>query len=77
MVACELVASRRYTIRQLPAAVQISASSRDEAIQVARRFAQVHAVDVWYQDVDSLRLLEAYRVERVLPPPQPREEAES
>jgi hypothetical protein len=55
---------RRYTIRQLPAPVQISASARDEAVRVARRFAQKHAVDIWYQEKDGLRLLEAYRVER-------------
>ena len=50
LVARESV-SGRYTIRQVPAAVQ-----------VARRFAQMHRVDIWYQDKSAVRLLEVYRV---------------
>jgi hypothetical protein len=70
-------AAGRYTIRQLPAAVQISSSSRDEAMQLARRFARMHTVDVWYHDEDSLRLLEAYRADRGLRPAEAHEERRS
>jgi hypothetical protein len=74
MVARESASSGRYTIRQMPAVIQISAASRDEAVQIARRFAQSHAVDIWYQENASLRLLEAYRVERGVRHLRPREE---
>jgi hypothetical protein len=52
----------RYTVRQLPATVQrLTASSRDEAVRIARGFAQKHAVDLWYTQDGTYRLLEAYR----------------
>jgi hypothetical protein len=53
----------RYTIRQLPATVQqLGASSRDEAIRLARGFAQRHGVDLWHSEDGTYRLLEAYRL---------------
>ena len=52
----------RFTVRQVPAVVQISASTRDDAMRVARAFALRHALDGWYGDDDGFRLLEAYRV---------------
>jgi hypothetical protein len=61
LVTCEATSRVRFTIRQLPAVVQLSASSRDEAVRLARAFAQRHAVDVWYSEKGALRLLEAYR----------------
>jgi hypothetical protein len=51
-----------FTVRQLPAIVQLSAKSRDEAMRIGRSFAQRHEVDVWYRGEDGLHLLEAYRV---------------
>jgi hypothetical protein len=52
----------RYTVRQLPAtAQQFGSSSREEAIRLARGFAQGHAVDLWYHEGGTFRLLEAYR----------------
>jgi hypothetical protein len=50
-----------FTIRQLPGDVQLSASSRDDAIRLARGFAMKNAVDLWYSDGETPRLLEAYR----------------
>jgi len=51
----------KYTVRQAPGDVQFHASVRDEAIRLARSFAVRAAVDVWYIDADTCRLLEAYR----------------
>ena len=52
----------RYTVRQLPATVQkLGASSRDEAIRLARGFAQSQGVDLWHSEHGTYRLLEAYR----------------
>jgi hypothetical protein len=52
----------RYTVRQLPATVQrLISSSRDEAVRIARGFAQKHAVDLWYSEDGTHRLLEVYR----------------
>jgi hypothetical protein len=50
-----------FTIRQWPGDVQLSASTRDAAIRLARGFALKNAVDVWYSEGETLRLLEAYR----------------
>lgn len=50
-----------FTIRQLPGDVQLSASSRDDALRLARGFAMQNAVDLWYSEGEALRLLEAYR----------------
>jgi hypothetical protein len=50
-----------YTVRQLPGLVAFSTAARDEAVRLARRFAQEHRVDVWYSEDGAYRLLEAYR----------------
>ena len=50
-----------YTLRQVPGIVQFSADVRDEAVRLARMFGQKHAVDVWYGEAGTYRLLEAYR----------------
>jgi hypothetical protein len=50
-----------YTVRQLPGLVGFSAAVRDEAVRLARSFAQEHRVDVWYSEDGTYRLLEAYR----------------
>jgi hypothetical protein len=50
-----------YTVRQLPGIVQFSAGVRDNAVRLARGFAQQYAVDVWYCEAGTYRLLEAYR----------------
>jgi hypothetical protein len=50
-----------YTVRQLPGIVQFSAAVRDEAVRLARRFAQQYHIDVWYREDGTYRLLEAYR----------------
>jgi hypothetical protein len=51
----------RYAVRQLPGHVQLISSSPDEAVRLVRGFARTHAVDVWYSEGGSTRLLEAYR----------------
>jgi hypothetical protein len=56
--------SDRYTVRQLPAAAQLKASSRDGGVQVARGFASKYAVNLWYTEDGGFRLLEAYRAAR-------------
>lgn len=61
MITRESHLSSRYTIRQLPHNGQLSALSRDDAVLLARQFAQMNAVNVWYSDDTTLRLLEAYR----------------
>jgi hypothetical protein len=66
----------RYTVRQHPGTVQFSASPRDEAVRLARSFAQKQAVDVWYADNGTHRLLEAYRP-RTAHQPQSRRAASS
>jgi hypothetical protein len=51
----------KYTVRQVPGVVQFHASARDEAMQLARGFAQRSAVDLWSSEDGIYRLLEAYR----------------
>jgi hypothetical protein len=50
-----------YNVGQFPVAVQFSLSSRDEALHLARGFAEKHGVDVWYSENGTGRLLEGYR----------------
>jgi hypothetical protein len=50
-----------YTVRQLPGLVGFSAAVREEAVRLARSFAQEHRVDIWYREDGTYRLLEAYR----------------
>lgn len=48
----------RYAVRQLPDSAQFSASTK-EAVQLARSSAEKQAVDIWYAEGESRRLLEA------------------
>jgi hypothetical protein len=50
-----------YTVRQFPGVVQFSAKVRDGAVRLARGFGQKYAVDVWYSEAGTYRLLEVYR----------------
>jgi hypothetical protein len=62
VVARESRSAVACTVRQHPGDIQFIASPRDEAVRLARTFAQAHAVDVWYaEDGTSHRLLEVYR----------------
>ena len=61
MITRETRPSTRYTVRQLPDNGQLTASSRDDAVLLARGFAQARGVNFWYCDDTTLRLLEAYR----------------
>jgi len=51
----------RYSIRQLPADARIRTSSQDQAVSLARMFAELHGVDVWGGEDHTFRLLEVYR----------------
>jgi hypothetical protein len=55
----------RFTLRQTPGAAQLHTASRDEAIRIARGFAQQAIVDVWYTNSGSHELLEAYRPDAI------------
>ena len=61
VVTQESRSATSYTIRRIPGDVQLSASSRDQAIRLARGFAMKFSVDVWYSEGGSVSLLEAYR----------------
>jgi hypothetical protein len=61
VVTLESKSAVRFIVRQVPGVVQFSASSRDEAVRIARGLAQKHSVDLWYSEHDTCRLLEAYR----------------
>ena len=50
-----------FGVLQMPTNVQFGASTRDEAIRLARSFARTHAVDLWYREKDAYELLEKYR----------------
>jgi hypothetical protein len=50
-----------YTVRQVPGLVQFSTAVRDEAVGLARNFAQRSGIDMWYCEAGMYRLLEAYR----------------
>jgi hypothetical protein len=61
LVTREAKSRVHYTVHQLPGMIQFSSAVRDEAVRLARTFAQKYAVDVWYRDGGTYRLLEAYR----------------
>ena len=61
-----------YTVRQLPGLVQFSAAVRDQAVRLARSFAQRYRIDVWYGEDGTYRLLEAYRPRASRRPPRVR-----
>ena len=61
VVSLESGSPVNYAVRQLPGVIQLSASSRDEALRLARCFAQRHAVDLWYSEGPKNLLLERYR----------------
>ena len=51
----------KYLVRQLPGVVQFHVRNKDEAIQLARGFAQRAAVDLWCGEESICTLLETYR----------------
>lgn len=50
-----------WMVREIPDAAQFGSSSKDQALQLARGYAQAHRVDVWCNDGGHVRLLERYR----------------
>lgn len=67
VVARDSKPATRYTVRQLPGDAQFSASHRDEAVRLARGFAQEQAVDLWYSENGINHLLEVYRAKATIP----------
>jgi hypothetical protein len=61
IVVCGSHSAVRFTVRQLPGVAQFGTPSRDFAIAVARCHAQRAAVDIWYMEDGTYRLLERYR----------------
>jgi len=51
----------KFTVCEAPGVAQFQACTRNEAIQLARGYAQRAAVDLWYADDETKRLLEVYR----------------
>jgi hypothetical protein len=49
-----------YSVRQLAGQVQFTASSRDEAVRLARGLAQRESVYLWYCEERKCLLLECY-----------------
>jgi hypothetical protein len=81
VVTREVQSHVHYTLRQLPGMVQFSAPVRDEAVRLARSFSRQYAVDVWYSETGTYRLLEVYRPRTSSPAPvrqvaTPRQSAE-
>ena len=61
IVTPESRSPERYTVRQHPGDAQFSVTAGDEAVRLARLFAQKHVVDIGYSESGTHRLLEAYR----------------
>ena len=61
VVVCAPGATPPFGVKQVPHAVQFGASTRDDAVQLARSFAQSRAVDLWCSDGGDCRLLERHR----------------
>lgn len=53
---------RRYALTQVPSQPQLTCSSRDTALDFARRFASHHSVDVWLQDQGQLTRVHNHRM---------------
>jgi hypothetical protein len=51
----------RYTIRKIPGEPQILSRTRQQAVQMARRFAQQYRVDVWMAGGLDVQLIASYR----------------
>lgn len=62
VIARESTPSVQYTIRQVPGIAQFGTSAQGEALQLALRYARVHAVDVWCRERGAYRLLERWRL---------------
>jgi hypothetical protein len=50
-----------YTIAQLPGRPQLVAPSRNHAVQLARKFAIQHHVDVWHVHANAADLIASFR----------------
>lgn len=75
IVACETRPAVIFTVRQVPGDVQFYAFSRDDAMRLARGFAQKTAVDLWSDDDGAFRLMEAHRPRGSSPPSPSRRSA--
>ena len=56
-----------YLVQQTPARAQLRMLSREQAWQIASRFAQSAGVNLWFREARTIRLLEAYRIAQASP----------
>jgi hypothetical protein len=50
-----------YTVTQLPGRPQLTAPTRDRAMELARNYAREHHVDVWLVNANAADLIASYR----------------
>ena len=50
-----------HTVVQVPGLRLATMAAEDDAVAIARDFAQLRHVDVWYTDHETQRLIEAFR----------------
>ena len=65
LVTREAHSAVTYSVRQVPGVAQFHAAFRDEALRLARSFARTMAVDLWYSQDGTYRLLEVYGRQRL------------
>jgi hypothetical protein len=61
VVARDATLGQHHTVVQFPGLTLASMAAKDDAIELARDFAQLRNVDVWYADHGDRRLIEAFR----------------
>jgi hypothetical protein len=61
----------QWMVRQVPDPAQFGSSSRDQALQLARGYAQAHRLDLWCNDSAGVRLLEQHRPASIVGPMPP------
>jgi hypothetical protein len=62
IITREISEGDRYSLRQLPGAPQASWTSREAAIDMARRFARIRALDVWLCQGECVDRILQYRI---------------
>jgi hypothetical protein len=62
----------QWMVRQIPDPAQFGSSSREQAFQLARGYAQAHRLDLWCNEGGGVQLIEQHRPAPIAPP-MPRE----
>jgi hypothetical protein len=63
VVSNHATAGWRYALRQVPCRAQLLCGSRDSAVEIARRFAREHSVNVWLSHNGTSVRLDVFRPE--------------